>query len=238
MTSLRIFIGYDERESVAYHVLAHSIQTRASVPVSITPLIRSQLPLTRERGPMESTDFAFTRFLVPWLCGYRDIAVFMDCDMLCRGDIANLFDYWDGVSPVQVVQHDYTPRTETKFLDQPQTVYPCKNWSSVMLFNCTLCPILTPEYVNERSGLELHQFKWVGDTRQVGMLPKVWNHLVGEYERNPDVQLVHFTLGTPCFPAFKECEYADEWRREYVNMIGYETRNAHVKPRSATKEAA
>ena len=59
----RIYIGYDPVESVAFYTLAHSILRRASIPVSIAPVARSQLKgvYARERGPTESTDFSLTR---------------------------------------------------------------------------------------------------------------------------------------------------------------------------------
>lgn len=211
---IRVFIGFDANETVAYHVLSHSIMRHASVPVSITPLILSQLPLTRARDPKQSTDFAFSRFLVPWLCGYEGRAIFMDCDMLCRADIATL-QAQAGVS-VSVVQHDYTPKDGGKFLGQQQTAYQRKNWSSVMAFDNTKCRPLTPDYVNGAAGLDLHQFKW---TYSVGTLDPTWNHLVGEYVPNTAAKLVHFTLGTPCFSEYANCEYAKEWHAEKFLML-------------------
>ena len=126
---LRVFIGYDPNETVALHVLSHSIWRHAKTPVSITPLVLTQLPMTRERNPLQTTEFSFSRFLVPWLCAYRGKAVFMDCDMLCRADVGELADYPLAGTHLSVVQHDYTPKAKTKFLDQPQTAYGKKNWS-------------------------------------------------------------------------------------------------------------
>ena len=216
---MRCFIGYDSNETVAYHVLAHSILRHASVPVSITPLVLRQLPMHRERTPTQSTEFSFSRFLVPWLCGYEGTAVFMDCDMLCRGDISKLH----GISgaAVSVVKHDYTPRPEDKFLGQRQSIYEKKNWSSLMVFNNTLCRTLTPEFVNRASGLELHQFKWLPSETWVGELDKNWNHLVGEYQPNPEAKIAHFTLGTPCFPKYSDCEFAEEWKAERDMMLSF-----------------
>ena len=119
---IRIFIGYDPREAVAFHVLSHSIQARASLPVTIMPLMLSQLGklMWRERHNLQSTDFSFSRFLVPHLCDHEDWALFMDCDMLVRVDIAELFALCDDRYAVMVCQHDYTPSTDTKFLHQVQ----------------------------------------------------------------------------------------------------------------------
>ena len=163
MKPIPVFIGYDPKEVIAYHVLSHSIMRHASVPVSITGLVLKQLPLSRPRDPVQSTEFAFSRFLVPYLCSFMDWAVFMDCDMLCRADIAELWNLRDPNRAVQVVKHDYTPTTTTKFLGQPQTRYARKNWSSVMLFNNWKCTGLYPGYVDRASGLSLHGFEWLDE---------------------------------------------------------------------------
>ena len=163
---IRIFIGYDSSETVAFHVLAHSIMSRTSEAVSITPITMKMARaagFTRERGPLESTEFSFTRFMVPYLCGYEGRAIFMDCDMLVLCDIKELWDYGDNNLPVSVVKHEYIPKTERKFLDQPQTPYRMKNWSSVMVFNNALCSPLTMDYINTESGKGTHQFKWLLD---------------------------------------------------------------------------
>jgi len=219
---IKVFIGYDPNETVAYHVLSHSILRHTSVPVSITPLVLRQLPMTRARDPNQSTEFSFSRFLVPYLCNYEGQAIFMDCDMLIREDISNLQGARNAA--VSVVKHDYQPRPEDKFLNQKQTIYTKKNWSSVMVFENSMCRVLTPSYVNKASGLELHQFKWLEES-EIGSLDKNWNHLVDEYEPNPKAKLVHFTRGGPWFAKFRFCEFAQEWRDEarltmYHNQIG------------------
>lgn len=214
---VRVFIGYDPREAVAYHVLCHSIIRRASCPVMITPIAlhNFKLVFSRERNPLQSTDFAFARFLVPWACHYEGWALFMDCDMLMRADISQLWLLRDYRYALQVVKHDYIPCSKIKFLDQPQIAYPRKNWSSMILFNNGKCRALTPKYINEATGLELHQFKWLEDDRAIGSLSPEWNHLVGEYAHDPNAKLVHFTLGGPYFHKYFGCDYADEWREEY-----------------------
>ena len=218
---IRMFIGYDDREAAAFSVLAHSIHTRASVPVSITPLRLTQLQgiYTRARDPLQSTDFAFSRFLTPYLCNFEGWAIFMDCDMLMRDDIARLWALRDDRYAVQVVQHNHVPREDTKFLGQKQTVYPKKNWSSVMLMNNAKCRALTSALVNNASGLHLHRFEWLGDDALIGSLPGCWNHLVGYDELDPDAALAHFTLGGPYFSGYADCEFADEWRVEQAAML-------------------
>jgi hypothetical protein len=218
---IRVFIGYDPREAVAYSVLAHSIQARASEPVSIAPLMLSQLKaiLTRERHPLQSTDFSVSRFLTPYLSDYAGWSVFMDCDMLVLKDIAELWRLRDDRYAVMVVKHDHVPKESVKFLGEPQSKYEKKNWSSVMLFNNARCRALTPDHVNRASGLELHQFKWLESDDLIGALPDAWNHLVGYDPPRADASLVHYTLGGPYFPEYKDCEYAAAWYAEREAML-------------------
>jgi len=218
---IRVFIGFDPREAVAFSVLAYSIQSRASCPVSITPLALSQLNgiLTRERHALQSTDFSFSRFLTPYLSRFTGWSVFMDCDMLMLDDIARLHALRDERYAVMVVKHEHNPREQTKFLDQLQSKYEKKNWSSVMLFNNAQCRALTPEYVNDATGLELHQFKWLDSDERIGSLPADWNHLVGYHPPRAGASLVHYTLGGPYFEEYRNCEYAGAWFEERDRML-------------------
>ena len=220
-TVINTFVGYDPREAVAFNVLSHSIHVRASQPVSITLLMLSQLKgiLTRERHPLQSTDFSFSRFLTPYLSGYSGWSIFMDCDMLMLDDIANLWRLRDERYAVMVVKHDHVPKERTKFLGEPQSQYEKKNWSSVILFNNAKCRALTPDYVSRASGLELHQFKWLESDDLIGALPDRWNHLVGYDLPRRDAALVHYTVGGPYFEEYKDCEYAEEWRQEREWML-------------------
>lgn len=218
---LNIWIGYDGREAVAFNVLSYSIHARASVPVAIAPLMLSQLAglFRRERHPLQSTDFSFSRFLVPHLSAYGGWSLFMDCDMLMRDDVAKLWALRDERYAVMVIKHDHVPQEKHKFLGEPQSRYEKKNWSSVMLFNNARCRALTPEYVNTASGLELHQFKWLGDDGLIGALPSRWNHLVGYDAPRADAALVHYTLGGPYFSEYNNCEYSREWFAERDAML-------------------
>lgn len=218
---IRIFIGYDPREAVAFSVLSYSIHARASKPVTIAPLALSQLRgiLSRERHPLQSTDFSFSRFLTPYLSGYEGWSIFMDCDMLMLDDVAKLYELRDERYAVMVVKHDHVPTETTKFLGEPQSKYEKKNWSSVMLFNNARCKALNLDYVNTASGLALHQFKWLANDREIGELPARWNHLVGYQRRQNDVSLVHFTLGGPYFSGFENCEFSAEWVDERERML-------------------
>lgn len=223
---IRIFIGFDGREAVAFPVLCQSIHARTTEPVSIVPLMLSQLAgiHARERHPLQSTDFAFTRFLAPFLCDYEGWALFMDCDMLVRDDITHLWKLRDERFAVQVVQHQHSPHQNTKFLGQPQSRYEKKNWSSVMLFNNARCRTLTPQYVESASGLELHQFKWLSDDGLIGSLPRRWNHLVGYDDPDETAAIVHFTSGGPYFSDYASCRYAEEWFEARRAMLEVEER--------------
>jgi len=216
----RVFIGFDERETVAAHVLAHSIQRHATEPVAISFLALHQLQYDywRSRDPNQSTDFAYTRFLVPYLCKYQGRAIFMDCDMLCRSDITELWETTNNGLPLNVVKHDYVPKLGVKFLNQPQTTYPRKNWSSLMVFNNVACVNrLRMADVSNESGMYLHRLEWLDDN-QIGEIGKEWNHLVGEYDPNPDAKLVHFTRGGPYFKEYERCEFSEEWFAEFQRM--------------------
>lgn len=219
MNPLQVYIGFDEREAIAYNVLAHSIQRHASVPVSITPVALHQLKgvFNRERDPLQSNDFSFTRFLVPYLSGYDGVSLFMDLDMLVMDDIAELFACFDPDKAVQVVKHNHKPVETTKYLGNIQTRYERKNWSSVMLFNNSRCKMLTTEYVETASGLDLHQFKWLDDDL-IGDIPHEWNYLVG-YDKAERACNAHFTTGGPYFEEYAECEYAEEWFLEFQHTV-------------------
>jgi lipopolysaccharide biosynthesis glycosyltransferase len=220
---VRVFVGYDPKEAVAFHVLSHSIHSRSSAPVSIAPLMLSQLSklMWRERHALQSTEFSFSRFLVPYLCDFRGWALFMDCDMLMLDDIGKLWALRDERYAVMCVKHDHVPKTDTKFLNQPQTRYEKKNWSSVMLLNCEKCTALTPDYVNKSTGLELHRFRWLDNDDLIGEIPHRWNHLVDYDPSLPASELsnIHYTEGGPYFDDFSDCGYADLWRQERNRML-------------------
>lgn len=219
---LKVFIGWDSKEPVAWQVSASSILRRATIPVALVPLTRRSLGrvYTRDRSPTESTEFSLTRFLVPHLSDYQGISIFMDCDMLVQVDLLEL---WLELlaqpgKAVWCCPHDYIPNGLTKFDGHEQTTYPRKNWSSFMVFNNAQCEALSPEYINRASGLELHRMHWVEDDA-IGHLPLSWNHLVGEYPPSPEARILHYTNGTPCFPGYERCDQADRWWEEYRAML-------------------
>lgn len=192
---LRVFIGVDPRQPVAYHVLSSSIMRRSSQPVAITPLMLPTLPIKR-RG---LTDFTYARYLVPHLCGYHGKAVFLDSDMLVLGDIAELFEY--STAPVSVA-----PFTEKFAFERP----------SVMVFECSMCEELTPEFIDNEHN-HPQGFSWAD---RVGSIPPQWNFLVGYSDESmPDVKLVHYTQGVPGYKECRDTIYAREWFDEKEAML-------------------
>lgn len=226
-----VWIGFDPREANAFAVAKASLTRRLTQPIPVRGLVLSRLremelynrPMSRKDGrlwdeisqaPM-ATEFACSRFLVPFLEGYKGWALFMDCDMLVRTNIDRLFKQCDKSKAVMVVKHDYQPAEGVKMDGQIQTRYARKNWSSVMAVNCDhpSNKALTPELVNSVPGRDLHAFCWLQDD-EIGALDASWNYLVGHTspEINPDI--VHFTDGIPTMAGYEDCEYADEWHAE------------------------
>jgi lipopolysaccharide biosynthesis glycosyltransferase len=217
MKSIPVFVGYDPRESIAYHVCVNSIIRHASQPVAIIPLALNLFTDYQETHEDGSNSFIYTRFLVPYLMQWTDWAIFIDGDMLLRSDITELWNLRDGSKDVMVVKHDYQTRQREKYLGSVNENYPRKNWSSVILWNCGNWPnrVLTPEFIQNSTGSYLHRFSWLDDSR-IGDLPKQWNWLPDEYGANPDAKLLHYTLGAPCFADFATTPMADEWHRERI----------------------
>lgn len=237
MTVKKVFIGFDPREADAYAVAEASIKAHTSGQVQIHPIdlkyLRMEYPQAPYLKPMYwrptsrvdgqlwddisgapmSTEFAISRFLVPHLAEYKGWALFMDCDMLIRSDLHNLFALADNKYAVMCVKHDYEPTEAVKMDGQAQSRYARKNWSSVMLFNCEhpSNKALHPQYVNAQPGRDLHRFAWLPDD-QIGELEASWNWLVGHSSQEIEPDIVHFTTGIPSMPGYENVPYADEWR--------------------------
>ena len=232
---LKVFIGYDPVESVAWHTMAHSILRQCSRPVALIPVNIENMKdiFTRERDPKQSNSFSFTRFLVPYLCDYSGYGIFFDCDMMLRTDLSEILNVIESQpgKAVYVVKHDYTPSEETKYLNTVQYAYPRKNWSSTVLWNCghPSNKAVDLKFVNEGTGLELHRFTWLEDD-EIGELDIRWNWLVGDYKNPPtDVKNIHWTIGGPYFEEYKDADFADEWFDENKKMQYCLQRNEMTK---------
>ena len=227
MNNFNIYIGYDTREDIAYQVSKFSA-LQQSKNVSVLPLKLDDL---KEKGlywrgedKLGSTEFTFSRFLVPELNDYKGWALFCDCDIIFLEDINNLFNLRDDKYAVMCVQHDYTPKEGTKMDGKQQTLYPRKNWSSLVLWNCEhpSNQNISKELINdpETTGKYLHRFSWLDD-QEIGSIPHHWNWLVGWYKEPNDgnPKAIHYTEGGPWFENYRDCEYHQKWKDLLFNMM-------------------
>ena len=217
---LTIYIGFDPREEVAFHTLVSSIIHNASRPVRIVPLHENLLGsvYSRELSGNESNSFSYSRFLVPHLNDYTGYAIYMDCDMLLTSDIFEVLNELDrSRHAVAVVQHDYRPKSNKKYLGAVQHAYPRKNWSSFVVWNCGHHEnaIVTPDFVSKSTPATLHRFAWLSD-ESIGQLDMSWNFLVGEYDK-PDFlpKNIHWTLGGPYFNEYQTSDFSAEWADQF-----------------------
>ena len=227
MKELSIYIGYDPKESVSWHVLVQSLMETSSVPLSIKPVYLKNYKnlYYRQHDSKQSNQFSFSRFLVPNLMNYQGYALFLDCDMLLKCDVKEIFDLAmaDPDKAIHVVKHDYTPKNEVKYLGQKQYSYPRKNWSSVILWNCEHLSNkkVTLDFVNSGTGAELHRFTWLEDN-EIGELDLTWNWLVGEYDLeglNRPVKNIHWTVGGPYFNEYRNVDFSDDWYEMKETML-------------------
>ena len=215
MKPIPVFVGYDPREAIAYHVCANSIIRNASAPVAIIPVALNLFTDYKETHGDNSNHFVYTRFLVPYLMDFKGRAIFIDGDMVVRGDIIELYESLQTAHDVAVVKHDYKTRMPVKYMGAPNEDYPRKNWSSVIVWDCQSYPNrrLTPDFVQKQPGSFLHRFAWIDDDR-IQALPTEWNWLPDELGENTQAKLLHYTLGTPCFREFADTTQAAEWHKE------------------------
>jgi len=218
-----VVVGYDGKvEPIAYHVCCQSIIENSTIPVAFTPLALNTLKGYEEKHVDGSNAFIYSRFLVPHLMNYKGYALFVDGDMLCMSDVAELLEIAlsEPDKAVWVVKHNYKTKHNTKYLGAKNEDYPRKNWSSVVLWNCNhhLNKKLTPEVVMNSTGSYLHRFSWLPD-RFIGELSAEWNWLSEEYVYNRNAKIIHHTLGTPCFEGYKDEMYSKEWWDTYHRMI-------------------
>jgi lipopolysaccharide biosynthesis glycosyltransferase len=217
---INLVIGYDPKESVAYHVFCQSVLENTSTPVCFLPLTQKSISGYSENHQDGSNLFTYTRFLVPYLFDYKGWAIFADGDMVCKDDISKLWELRDSSKAIQVVKHNYKTKMATKYCGSNNENYPRKNWSSLVLWNCEHPSnrILTPKFIESNTGSFLHQFKWIDD-HLIGELPLEWNWLAIEYESNNLASLIHYTLGTPCFQDFKNSDMSDAWHQVFQRTI-------------------
>jgi hypothetical protein len=220
VSPIRLFCGYDGREAVGFHVFVASVLEYVSKPVAIHALDSKGLP-------QGSNAFTFSRFLVPWLCGFEGHAIFLDgSDMLMRADIAELDALFDPRFAVQVVQHpNYRTRHPIKYMGTsmqcPNMSYPRKNWASVMLMNCghEAWAGMSPDVLERCAGVPLLQLEGVGLGGHIGALPNEWNRLVDEGQPVDGAKVLHFTAGIPAFPRYASTPGAELWLATRDQML-------------------
>lgn len=240
MTPLPVFIGYDPREDQAFDVCRLSLARRSSVPLHIVKLDARALryngllsrPYTTLPGGQRiddrdgkpfSTEFAFSRFLVPALCLYQGWALFCDCDFLFTADIAGLLAHADERYAALCVKREHVPHEASKMDGVAQQAYPRKNWSSLVLWNCAHRKnerVIGRKSVNTMPGAWLHGFSWLDDA-DIGELPPTWNWLAGVDAAPSEPPCgIHFTLGVPSMRGHENAPYADLWRAEIASGRG------------------
>lgn len=219
INKINLVVGFDQREAVAYHVFCQTIIDRATMPVQFLPLAENTLNKYKEVHTDGSNKFIYSRFLTPYLMNFSGWAIFADGDMVCQADISELWALRDETKAVQVVKHDYKTKAAKKYLGNKNEDYPKKNWSSLILWNCSHPEnaILTPEFIQSQPGSYLHRFSWLSD-ELIGGLNAEWNWLAIEYPENPNAKLIHYTLGTPCFKDYANEPMSDAWKKSYLRM--------------------
>jgi hypothetical protein len=215
-----IVVGFDAREAIAYHTFCQSVLEKSSEPVSFMPLAPNTLRGYREMHSDGSNAFIYSRFLTPFLRDYQGWAIFADGDMICCDDIAKLWAQRDETKALLVVKHDYKTKATGKYLGNKNEDYPRKNWSSLILWNCAHPKhrMLDPAFVMQATGAQLHRFTWLDDS-EIGGLQTGWNWLTTEYPDNADANLLHYTLGTPCFIDYRNCDMADVWHEHFQRTV-------------------
>lgn len=203
----RIFIGWDSKQAESADVLAYSLRRHSSVPLDIRFLKLGELEFSRKLDPLQSTEFTYTRFLIPKLCDYQGTALFLDSDMLCLADVKELAELDMSSCTLRVRKHDYNPTNTIKMDGRVQTSYPRKNWSSLMLMNCARLTIWSQQAVETESGAFLHRFQGVPD-EAILSVPDGWNDLD---TRDAHTRLIHYTNGGPWFEAYRDHPHGQVW---------------------------
>ena len=216
MNKAKIFIGFDQREACAYHTFVQSLINHSSIPLDITPLCLKSLVGYKELHRDGGNDFVYSRFLSPFLNNFDGWAIYADGDMVCQADILELLKLKDDSKEVMVAKHNYQTKQSKKYFNNKNENYPKKNWSSVILWNCShpKHKILTPEFIQNQSGKFLHRFSWL-DEDEIGEIPLEWNWLALEYPENKEAKIIHYTLGTPCLKEYKDTNMSDIWYDSY-----------------------
>ena len=220
---LHVYIGFDTRnygQTLAYEgcqrsLLAKLDHNKYDITIhqlNLTELTKAGL-MYRNFDPLASTEFTYTRFLVPLLNNFEGKALFCDSDFIWDCCVSEVINYLQPGQAVACVQHDYTPGHSIKMDGRAQTIYPRKNWSSLMVWDCShpSSKKLTVDAINTQSPAWLHRMLWADDT-EIGSIPYQYNYLVDNYDTD-DAKVYHYTDGGPWHPGYENVQYGDKWRQ-------------------------
>lgn len=94
-----IVIGGSGEQKLPALVLEHTIKKHASEPVQVIHTFDLIVPTPERPEDQSRTGFSFNRFAIPWLCGYKGKAAYLECDQIVFRDVKELFDIpFDGAT--------------------------------------------------------------------------------------------------------------------------------------------
>ena len=192
-----VFIGSGEASVLECRTLIHSIRRNSRGPVRIVVFNGTHnalevdgaepvpAPMSLRAKYLNLTEFSNYRFLVPQLSGAASRAIYLDSDMICLGDIRELFD-----APMEGA--DFVAKPFSDGHGRPR-------WAlSVSLFDCTRCRFDLERYVDEIGrGLyaynDLHQMTpefLAHHAFRIGCLDERWN-MFDRFDGR--TKLIHYT---------------------------------------------
>lgn len=191
--SIRVFVGTDRSQQLAFKVLEYSIRTTTSRTVEIFPLIDIQVPEPKLKKNRQRTGFSFSRFCIPKMTGFKGRAIYLDADMLVLSDIDDLWNLELDEYCV-LVQDDPEPHVAGVGSKFP---FPArKKQCSVMVLSCDrlsweidqiVSDLDSGKYTYEQLMYEL----CVLEEHQIGYaVPQYWNSLE---HYDDETRLIHFT---------------------------------------------
>jgi hypothetical protein len=208
---LNIYVGYDSNmndlEGVCKLSILKSIEEslgggKWNNYLEFKPEIKildiAKLPDYNREYANQSTEFTYSRFLIPYLENYEGFSLFVDNDFIFTKTPLSMFNYLSPDDAVACIKYPHYEHDATKFDGEVNIDYPCKLWSSMMFFNNGHedCKKLTPEVVNTWTGKQLHQFEW---TDKISEIPQKYIFVEGydNPEEKWDYTGIHYTRGGP-----------------------------------------
>ncbi len=229
---LNIYIGYDSRhqnlaelnKKCLEHACrygagggdVHDLMNKWKPEIKFLDI--SKIPEYTRDYANQSTEFTYSRFLIPYLENYEGFSIFLDDDILFTKSIWPMFYFLDLDDAVACIKYDFDKYAETKFDGEKNVSYPKKLWSSLMIFNNGHedCKKLTPEIVNTESGKYLHQFEW---TDKISEIPDHYVFTEGHdtRETNWRPSAIHYTRGGPWIEGMDTTQIAE--LNTYISLL-------------------